>query len=71
MILNDSNAVKTFAQTGSISLGGNVSIAAGPVGRNAEASGNASLRSVAAVFSYRHGSPPLRITSSGTDSHIQ
>ena len=52
MILNDANAVKTFAQAGSISLGGNVSIAAGPVGRNAEASGNASLRSVAAVFSY-------------------
>jgi len=53
MILNDAAAVKTFSQAGSLTLGGNVSIAAGPVGRNAEASGMASLRSVAAVFSYR------------------
>ncbi|KAI5807431.1 hypothetical protein DFH27DRAFT_640238 [Peziza echinospora] len=52
MILNDANAVKTFSQAGSITLGGNVSIAAGPVGRNAEASGAASLRSVSGVFSY-------------------
>lgn len=52
MILNDAAAVKTFAQAGSITLGGNVSIAAGPVGRNAEASGAASLKSVAGIFSY-------------------
>ncbi|KAI5866170.1 DUF500-domain-containing protein [Durotheca rogersii] len=51
-ILNDSHAVKTFSQQGSITLGGNVSIAAGPVGRNAEAAGAASLRSVAGIFSY-------------------
>lgn len=51
-ILNDPSAVKTFAQAGSLTLGGNVSIAAGPVGRNAEAAGAASLRSVAGVFSY-------------------
>lgn len=52
MILNDASAVKTFAQSGSLTLGGNVSVAAGPVGRNAEASGAASLRSVSAIFSY-------------------
>ncbi|KAF8464365.1 hypothetical protein BDZ91DRAFT_821951 [Kalaharituber pfeilii] len=52
MILNDAAAVKTFSQVGSITLGGNVSIAAGPVGRNAEASGAASLRSVSGIFSY-------------------
>jgi len=52
MILNDARAVKTFAQSGSITLGGNISVAAGPVGRNAEASGAASLRSVAGIFSY-------------------
>ncbi|KAM5348748.1 hypothetical protein ACJ41O_008571 [Fusarium nematophilum] len=51
-ILNDSNAVKTFAQAGSLTLGGNVSLAAGPVGRNAEAAGAASLKSVAGIFSY-------------------
>ncbi|KAF1813333.1 DUF500-domain-containing protein [Eremomyces bilateralis CBS 781.70] len=51
-ILNDAKAVKTFAQAGSLTLGGNASLAAGPVGRNAEAAGAASLKSVAAVFSY-------------------
>lgn len=35
-ILNDYNAVKSFSQAASVTLGGNVSIAAGPVGRNAE-----------------------------------
>lgn len=51
-ILNDTSAVKTFAQAGSITLGGNVSLAAGPVGRNAEAAGAASLKSVSGIFSY-------------------
>ena len=51
-ILNDANAVRSFAQAASITLGGNVSIAAGPVGRNAEASGAASMKGVAGVFSY-------------------
>ena len=51
-VLNDFNAVKTFAQMGSITLGGNVSLAAGPVGRNAEAAGAASLKSVSGIFSY-------------------
>jgi lipid-binding SYLF domain-containing protein len=51
-ILNDTNAVKTFAQAGSLTLGGNVSLAAGPVGRSAEAAGAASLKSVAGIFSY-------------------
>lgn len=45
-------AVKTFAQAGSLTLGGNVSIAAGPVGRNAEAAGAASLKSVSGIFAY-------------------
>lgn len=51
-ILNDANAVRSFAQQASITLGGNVSIAAGPVGRNAEAAGAASMKGVAGVFSY-------------------
>ncbi|KAF2772381.1 DUF500-domain-containing protein [Teratosphaeria nubilosa] len=51
-ILNDASAVKTFAQVGSLTLGGNVSIAAGPVGRNAEAAGAASLKSVSGIFAY-------------------
>jgi lipid-binding SYLF domain-containing protein len=52
MILNTRDAVKTFAALGSVTLGGNVSIAAGPVGRSAEASGSASHRGVSAIFSY-------------------
>lgn len=51
-ILNDAAAVRTFSQQGSITLGGNVSIAAGPIGRNAEAAGAASLKGVAGIFSY-------------------
>lgn len=51
-ILNDANAVKTFSQQGSLTLGGNVSIAAGPVGRNAEAAGAASLKGVSGIFAY-------------------
>lgn len=51
-ILNDAAAVRTFAQVGSITLGGNVSIAAGPVGRNAEAAGAASLKGVSGIFAY-------------------
>lgn len=51
-ILNDYSAVRAFSQLASVTLGGNVSIAAGPVGRNAEAAGAASLKGVAGVFSY-------------------
>lgn len=51
-VLNDSNAVRAFSQAGSLTLGGNVSLAAGPIGRNAEAAGAASLKGVAGVFSY-------------------
>jgi hypothetical protein len=51
-ILNDADAVTSFAQAGSVTLGGNVSVAAGPVGRNAEAAGTASLRGVSGIFSY-------------------
>ena len=44
--------MRTFSQQGSLTLGGNVSIAAGPVGRNAEAAGAASMKGVAGIFSY-------------------
>ncbi|KAI1920998.1 hypothetical protein LOZ12_001501 [Ophidiomyces ophidiicola] len=51
-ILNDYAAVRTFSQAGTLTLGGNVSVAAGPIGRNAEAAGVASMKGVAAIFSY-------------------
>lgn len=51
-ILNDYAAVRTFSQMGTLTLGGNVSLAAGPIGRNAEAAGAASTKGVAGIFSY-------------------
>ncbi|KAI9886078.1 MAG: Light-sensor Protein kinase [Watsoniomyces obsoletus] len=51
-ILNDAAAVRTFATKGTLGVSGNVSIAAGPVGRNAEAAGAVSAKGVAAIFSY-------------------
>lgn len=51
-VLNDAAAVRSFSQQGSLTLGGNVSLAAGPIGRNAEAAGSASLKGVAGVFAY-------------------
>jgi len=51
-ILNDAAAVRAFSQQASLTFGGNVSIAAGPVGRNAEAAGAASLKGFAGVFAY-------------------
>lgn len=51
-ILNTKSAVESFSQMGSVTLGTNLSIAAGPLGRNAEAAGTASLKAVSAVFSY-------------------
>ncbi|PHH70834.1 hypothetical protein CDD80_5701 [Ophiocordyceps camponoti-rufipedis] len=51
-VLNDVNAVKTLAQAGSLALGGNVSLAAGPIGRSAEADAAASLKSFSGIYTY-------------------
>lgn len=53
IILNNRAAVKSFMSAGSITLGGNLSVAAGPLGRNAEGSGSLNTKGkVAAMFSY-------------------
>ncbi|KAH8548705.1 DUF500 and SH3 domain-containing protein [Umbelopsis sp. PMI_123] len=52
IVLNTKEAVKTFSHGGNITLGGNLSVAIGPVGRNAEAAGVAALKHIAAVYSY-------------------
>ncbi|KAI9270042.1 hypothetical protein EDC94DRAFT_597919 [Helicostylum pulchrum] len=52
LVLNTKEAVKTFSHFGNITLGGNISIAAGPIGRNAEASGSATLKHISSVYSY-------------------
>ncbi|KAJ2960823.1 hypothetical protein NQZ79_g3867 [Umbelopsis isabellina] len=52
IVLNTKEAVKTFSHAGNITLGGNMSVAAGPIGRNAEAAGSASFKHVAPIYSY-------------------
>ncbi|KAE8239869.1 hypothetical protein A4X13_0g8030 [Tilletia indica] len=53
VVLNSPAAVRSFSTTGSLQLGGNLSVAVGPVGRSAEASGSLNSKgSVAAMFSY-------------------
>ncbi|CAO1629385.1 unnamed protein product [Parajaminaea phylloscopi] len=52
VVLNSRAAVKSFMSTGSLQLGGNLSLAVGPLGRSAEASGSVSGGGVAAMFSY-------------------
>ncbi|KAF9165314.1 hypothetical protein DFQ26_000306 [Actinomortierella ambigua] len=52
VVLNNHAAVKSFATGGNVTLGGNLSVAAGPIGRTAEAGAAASTKSVAAIYSY-------------------
>jgi lipid-binding SYLF domain-containing protein len=51
-VLNDASTVRAFSQQGSLTLGGNVSLVAGPIGVNVEAARATSLKGVAGVFSY-------------------
>jgi lipid-binding SYLF domain-containing protein len=48
MVLNTDDAVKAFARGGNVTLGGDLSVAAGPVGRTA----SLAVTPVAAVYSY-------------------
>ncbi|XP_073753020.1 SH3 domain-containing YSC84-like protein 1 isoform X6 [Callorhinus ursinus] len=50
IILNYDRAVEAFAKGGNLTLGGNFTVAIGPLGRNLE--GNVALRSPTAVFTY-------------------
>ncbi|KAJ3076138.1 hypothetical protein HDU98_005557 [Podochytrium sp. JEL0797] len=50
IILNTIEAVKAFSHGGNVTLGGNLSIAAGPIGRNVEAAG--SVLNFAPIYSY-------------------
>ncbi|XP_008582588.1 PREDICTED: SH3 domain-containing YSC84-like protein 1 [Galeopterus variegatus] len=50
IILNYDRAVEAFAKGGNLTLGGNFTVAVGPLGRNLE--GNVALRKSAAVFTY-------------------
>lgn len=53
VILNSRAAVKSFMAAGSLTLGGNMSIAAGPIGRNFEGTGTINTKGkVSAMYSY-------------------
>ena len=51
-ILNSRSAVKAFSTAGNLTFGGNISVAAGPLGRNAEAAGATNAKCLAAIYSY-------------------
>jgi len=48
MVLNTDAAVKAFSRDANVTLGGDVSVAAGPIGRHAKAA----ITPVAAVYTY-------------------
>ncbi|KAI9139724.1 hypothetical protein BKA69DRAFT_1126287 [Paraphysoderma sedebokerense] len=50
IVLNTDSAVKAFSKGGNVSLGGNLSVAAGPWGRSGEVSGT--VRNLAPIYSY-------------------
>uniref|UniRef100_A0A673I3P9 SH3 and SYLF domain containing 1 n=1 Tax=Sinocyclocheilus rhinocerous TaxID=307959 RepID=A0A673I3P9_9TELE len=50
IILNQRRAVDAFSKGGNLTLGGNFTVAVGPLGRNLEA--GVAFRSTAAVYSY-------------------
>lgn len=50
ILLNNRSAVDAFSKGGNLTLGGNFSIAAGPLGRNLEA--DVAVRSTAAIYTY-------------------
>ena len=50
IILNTASAVKAFSKGGNVTLGGNMSVAAGPMGRNVEV--DVAVRSPSAVYTY-------------------
>ncbi|KAF9270561.1 DUF500-domain-containing protein [Marasmius fiardii PR-910] len=53
VVLNSRSALRSFMAAGSLTLGGNASIAVGPLGRNGEATGTLNTNGkVAAMYSY-------------------
>ncbi|KAL1755236.1 hypothetical protein FB107DRAFT_249026 [Schizophyllum commune] len=53
IVLNTRSAIKSFMAAGSLTLGGNMSIALGPLGRNGEALGSLNTKGkMAAMYSY-------------------
>eukprot|EP01083_Nonionella_stella_P093858 263225_1 len=55
-ILNDDHAVKQFTGAGQLRLGGEMQLALGPIGRDADASVGVGDGGVSAIYSYSHSS---------------
>lgn len=51
-VLNSDAAVRTFTQSGSITLGRNISVAFGPYGRSAEVGGAVGSKGIVGMFAY-------------------
>ncbi|KAJ5932574.1 hypothetical protein N7516_007063 [Penicillium verrucosum] len=51
-VLNSEQAVKTFTQSGAVTLGKNLSVALGPYGRSAELGGAISSKGMVGMFAY-------------------
>ncbi|KAJ5463234.1 hypothetical protein N7475_008178 [Penicillium sp. IBT 31633x] len=51
-VLTTDAAVKTFMQSGNLTLGGNISMAVGPIGRSAEIGGVLGAKGATGVFAY-------------------
>lgn len=53
IVLNSQSALKSFMSAGSLTLGGNLSVAVGPLGRNGEVTGSLNTKGkLAAMYSY-------------------
>lgn len=50
IVLNSASAVESFRKGSNVTLGGNMTVAIGPLGRNMEA--DVSLRNAAAFYTY-------------------
>eukprot|EP00189_Rhodosorus_marinus_P002885 CAMPEP_0113969650 /NCGR_PEP_ID=MMETSP0011_2-20120614/10492_1 /TAXON_ID=101924 /ORGANISM="Rhodosorus marinus" /LENGTH=471 /DNA_ID=CAMNT_0000983445 /DNA_START=147 /DNA_END=1565 /DNA_ORIENTATION=- /assembly_acc=CAM_ASM_000156 len=54
VVLNSKNALRTFSSQGKMNIGGDIGVAAGPVGRNADVKVDVGNKGVAASYSYSY-----------------
>jgi len=52
VVLNSKNALRTFTSKGKLNIGGDIGVAAGPVGRNADVKLDVGTKGIAASYSY-------------------
>eukprot|EP00189_Rhodosorus_marinus_P009088 CAMPEP_0184752370 /NCGR_PEP_ID=MMETSP0315-20130426/43542_1 /TAXON_ID=101924 /ORGANISM="Rhodosorus marinus, Strain UTEX LB 2760" /LENGTH=468 /DNA_ID=CAMNT_0027231697 /DNA_START=179 /DNA_END=1585 /DNA_ORIENTATION=- len=54
VVLNSKNALRTFSSQGKMNFGGDIGVAAGPVGRNADVKVDVGNKGIAASYSYSY-----------------